>query len=121
MIHRHKSIFSMNSHEQAKEIERIQKIDGHHQFSLQDYQETQVKLIPDEKIARAQFKPDPFLPNSYRAHPVTLRAVRKEIFLAATSLDELEEKFHCRGCLQELDLQFWHFCPYCESSIKILS
>ncbi|MDH5580483.1 MAG: hypothetical protein OEY33_01120 [Bdellovibrionales bacterium] len=75
-----------------------------------------VELRPKEDMARALFKPDPLIPGGYIAHPVTIRAVRKDIFLAGEDFIELEILYTCWSCKKELDLQFWHFCPYCEAS-----
>ena len=67
----------------------------------------------------AAFKPHPFEPNTYLAqHPVTIRAMKKDIFAAGSELfEDLEDIVSCSSCFQELDRQFWWFCPYCESSL----
>ncbi len=75
-----------------------------------------VELRPKEDMQRGLFKPDPLIPGGYIAHPVTIRAVRKDIFLAGEDFIELEILYTCWSCKKELDLQFWHFCPYCEAS-----
>ena len=82
-----------------------------------DYHETyNVKITPDKSIAPAKFIPDPLRPNEVRAHPVTIRAMRKELFMGGIDFVDLECLRVCASCKTELDMQFWHFCPYCEAS-----
>lgn len=82
-----------------------------------DYHEThQINIIPDKAVAPAQFIPDPLNPKKFRAHPVTIRAMRKELFMGGEDFIDLECLITCASCKTELDLQFWHFCPYCEAS-----
>jgi rubrerythrin len=84
-----------------------------------DYHEThQVKITPDTSVARSKFIPDPLKLNEYRAHPITIRAMRKELFMGGEDFVDLETLYICHSCNQELDLQFWQFCPFCEASIK---
>ncbi len=82
-----------------------------------DYHETHhVNIVPDKSIAPAKFIPDPLIPNKFRAHPTTIRAMRKELFMGGEDFVDLEHIITCASCKQELDLQFWHFCPFCEAS-----
>lgn len=74
-----------------------------------------VNLRPKTDMERGLFKPDPLIPNGYIAHPVTIRAVRKDIFMAGEDFIDLEILYQCYSCKKEIDLQFWHFCPYCEA------
>jgi len=80
--------------------------------------ETKVNLRPNKEVPKGLFKPDPLLPGGWIAHPSTIRAVRKEIFIGGEEFIDLEQKYECESCSKILDLQFWHFCPYCETSIK---
>ena len=81
-------------------------------------EEVQVHIRPDDKVPLAKFIPDPLLPGGWKAHPLTIRAMRKDIFMVGEGFEDLEQHYVCH-CGQELDLQFWLFCPYCEASIKI--
>lgn len=82
-----------------------------------DLQEThQVQIIPDTSVAPAKFIPDLLIPKKFRAHPVTIRAMRKELFMGGEDFIDLECLLTCASCKTELDVQFWHFCPYCEAS-----
>jgi hypothetical protein len=84
-----------------------------------DYHQTyQVKITPDTSVARAKFIPDPLKTNEYRAHPITIRAMRKELFMGGVDFVDLETLYTCQSCKEEIDLQFWQFCPFCEASIK---
>jgi hypothetical protein len=75
-----------------------------------------VNIKPDTSVARGAFIPHPLIPNQYRAHPVTIRAMRKEIFMGGDEFVDLECLYICASCKTQLDIQFWHFCPYCEAS-----
>ena len=106
-------IHKKNSHEIVKELERLAKIDHHSTFNLKNHQEVQVSLRPREEIPPAIFHPDPLFPGGFLAHPRTIEALRKEIFMVGTNIDELSAPYTCHSCRHQLDLQFWHFCPYC--------
>jgi len=82
-----------------------------------DYHEThQVNIIPDKSVAPAMFVPDKLDPKKFRAHPVTIKAMRKELFMGGEDFVDLECLITCASCKKQLDLQFWTFCPYCEAS-----
>lgn len=84
-------------------------------FSDTPQEIVKVQLRPKESMDRGLFWPDPLIPGGYIAHPVTIRAVRKDIFMAGEEFIDLEVLYQCYSCKKEIDLQFWHFCPYCES------
>jgi hypothetical protein len=82
-----------------------------------DYHEThQVHIIPDKSVSPAAFVPDPIDPKKFRAHPTTIKAMRKDLFMGGEDFVDLECLITCASCKRQLDLQFWHFCPYCEAS-----
>lgn len=82
-----------------------------------DFHEThQVQIIPDKSIKPALFIPDALNPKKFRAHPVTISAMRKELFMGGEDFVDLECLIKCPSCSTTLDLQFWKFCPYCEAS-----
>ena len=108
-------------HDPQSQYEKLQSYKNAFNTPLfeKDYHETyQVKITPDTSIARANFIPDPIKPNEFRAHPVTIRAMRKELFMGGEDFVDLECLRRCASCNTEIDLQFWHFCPYCEASFK---
>jgi hypothetical protein len=86
-------------------------------FNSDYHEKYDVQILPDNKIAPAQFIPDALRPNVFRAHPITIRAMRKELFMGGEDFIDLECLRICESCKHELDLQFWQFCPYCEASI----
>jgi len=109
-----------------------QKFDPHSQFKKlnsytnafdtplfeKDYHETyKVQILPDSTVARGKFLPTLEL-NVYKAHPVTIRAMRPELFMGADDFVDLECLHICASCKTEIDLQFWKFCPFCEASFK---
>ncbi len=81
------------------------------------HEKYEINIKPDDKIARGKFIPT-LNPKEFKAHPVTIRAMRKEILMGGEDFVDLECIVRCESCKTELDLQFWHFCPYCEASIS---
>lgn len=75
-----------------------------------------VNIKPDTSVAQGLFIPHKLIPNEFRAHPITIRAMRKEIFMGGDEFLDLECLYTCTSCKTQLDVQFWHFCPYCEAS-----
>lgn len=86
-------------------------------FFIDDPTEVKVQIRPDKAVSPGKFLNDPIIPGGFKAHPTTIRAMRKDIFVGTTEVfDDLEFLINCASCKTELDLQFWHFCPYCEAS-----
>lgn len=81
-----------------------------------NYEEIKVNINPDSSVSPGNFKPDLLHPGHYKAHPTTIRAMRKDIFVGGQDeFVDLEKSYICESCHTELDLQFWTFCPYCEA------
>jgi hypothetical protein len=102
---------------QLKKLKTYSNAAGTPLFHTDYHDKYSVNIKPNHKIARAKFIPDPLLPNVFHAHPVTIKAMRKELFMGGVDFIDLECLRICDSCKQEIDLQFWHFCPYCEASI----
>ena len=83
------------------------------------HEQYKINIKPDVSVARGAFIPHPLLPNEYRAHPITIRAMRKEIFMGGDDFVDLECLYTCASCKTQIDVQFWYFCPYCEASIPL--
>ena len=81
-------------------------------------QEGKVRLIADESIAPSKFKPSQLEPNVYYAQSLTIRAVKKDIFMVGEGFEDLEDYQPCQDCARQLDAQFWKFCPYCEGNLS---
>jgi hypothetical protein len=86
------------------------------QFATNHEEEYKVNIKPDTSVSRGAFIPHPLVPNEYHAHPITIRAMRKEIFMGGDDFVDLECLYTCASCKTQIDLQFWYFCPYCEAS-----
>ncbi len=88
-------------------------------FSPNAEKEIQVQIFPDNSVSPAKFIPNKSIPGTFRAHPVTIRAMRPEIFTGAHNelFADLEYMIECDSCHTGYDLQFWKFCPHCEKSI----
>lgn len=92
---------------------------GQAHFNIGAREDIQVQIRPDASVRPAMFVPDPLIPGGYKAHPVTIRALRKDIFAAGEELfEDLEDLITCDSCQHQIDRQFWHFCPYCEAKFR---
>lgn len=114
--------FLKEQHDPQSQFEKLKtyKNAGNLPLFHNDYHETyKVQVLPDNSIGPAKFIPDPLRPNVFKAHPVTIRAMRKELFMGGEDFVDLECLYVCASCKHEIDLQFWQFCPYCEASIKL--
>lgn len=106
-------------HDPQSQLEKLKTYNnaGNLQLFETDYHEThQVNIIPDKSVAPAKFIPDSLNPKKFRAHPVTIRAMRKELFMGGEDFVDLECLITCASCKSEIDMQFWQFCPFCEAS-----
>ena len=112
---RRPTIFKKNSREIVGELEKIRKSDPMAPFELNTPRDVQVSIRPKENIPPAIFRPDPLIPGGFLANPLTIRALRKEIFVAGADFEELTAPYTCQKCKNQMDLQFWHFCPFCEA------
>lgn len=110
-----KDIFDPN-----RQIERIKKIEnaaGQPHINTEHGQDEEVKLLVDETISPAMFKPHPFLINTYLANSLTIKAVRKELFSVGDDhIVDLELIAECQ-CGKTNDLQFWKLCPHCGKTL----
>ncbi|MCR9203227.1 MAG: hypothetical protein NXH75_01530 [Halobacteriovoraceae bacterium] len=94
-------------------------------FGKQEEERVRVNIRPDKSISPGMFKPDPLNLGHFKAHPTTIEAMRKDIFVGGSDeFVDLEQSYICEGCKRDLDVQFWLFCPYCEAEfpkeLKIL-
>lgn len=88
-------------------------------FSPHPSRAAKVHLKPDESVSPAKFRLDPLRPDTYRAHPLTISAVREDIFFQGQDeFSILKLDYQCHHCQNEMDLQFWRHCPYCGTDIS---
>ncbi len=108
-----------DSEKKYQQLKNAINAGGKAHFNLSARQDIQVNIRPDATVQPAMFIPDPLLPGGYKAHPVTIAALKKDIFAAGSELfEDLEDLVTCDSCQHELDRQFWHFCPYCEAKFR---
>lgn len=111
--------FLQKNHDPQSQLEKLKTYSNAAGTKLfeTDYHETyKVNILPDSAVAPAMFIPDKLDPKKFRAHPTTIRAMRKDLFMGGEDFVDLECLITCASCKKEIDLQFWHFCPYCEAS-----
>lgn len=82
-------------------------------FGTEAEAQQDVQILPDKSIGLGKFLPHPLLPEAFKAHPQTIAAVRKDIFMGGEGFEDLEEMVECKQCSKSLDKQFWVFCPFC--------
>lgn len=82
-----------------------------------NYQEEKVRLLVRNSVSPAMFIPHESIPNTYYANSTTIRALKKDIFMAGEGFEDLEDITNCESCSAKLDRQFWHFCPHCEAKL----
>jgi hypothetical protein len=102
-------------------IEFIKKLESKVQQPLFDHEKPEnikIKLRVDETISPGRFKADPIIPGGHVANSLTIRAMRTDLFVFGDEFEDLEAIYTC-GCGQEIDVQFWKFCPFCASDFKL--
>tara|TARA_B100000925_G_C22007352_1_gene474316 strand:+ start:2760 stop:3098 length:339 start_codon:yes stop_codon:yes gene_type:complete len=77
-----------------------------------------VRLLVDQNVSPGMFRPHKSSSNIFFANSLTIRAVKKDLFLAGEGFEDLKRVVSCTSCNQELDEQFWSFCPYCEGKLS---
>lgn len=101
-----------------EEIQKMTNGIGTQLLDLEKEQEVKINIRPDKQVAIGLFKPDPLLLSGFIAHPDTIRAMRKDIFVTDPDLLDRSQVALCEGCEQILDRQFWHYCPFCGENFK---
>lgn len=91
---------------------------GKSMYYMDGTEEVQVQIYPDKSVTPSKFIANKTLPGTFRAHPMTIRAMRKDLFanMYSDTFEELEYLYKCEGCTKVIDLQFWQFCPHCEKA-----
>jgi len=107
--------FQKNELQLVERLKNIRGIDASPLYQIDQSEEFKLQIIPDKMVAPALFIPT-LDPKKYKAHPTTIRALKKNIFTGGDEFIDLECIINCSSCKRECDLQFWHFCPYCEKS-----
>jgi hypothetical protein len=110
--------FLENRFDPAAQYEKIKSYTNAFDSNLYEssfHEKYEVNIKPDLKAPLAKFIPT-LNPREFMAHPITIRAMRKEIFMGGDEFVDLEKIITCHSCKNTIDMQFWIFCPYCEAS-----
>ncbi len=105
---------NFNSENSFTRIKNYRHQDGRPLLDVEQEEQIQLHIRPNKDVPRGLFKPDPLIPGGHIAHPVTIRALRNDIFVTGNDIDLNEKLISCPDCGKEIDLQFYKFCPYCE-------
>lgn len=100
------------------DIQKMTNGIGTQLLDLEKQQEVKINIRPDKSVGIGLFKPDPLLLSGYIAHPDTIRAMRKDIFVTDPDLLDRGDVARCEACELLLDRQFWLYCPYCGEDFK---
>lgn len=112
----------MNHDEILKQLQQAKNIANQPHFDLNRWETSEVQILPDTLVSPGMFKQDTKKQQVYYAHPTTIKALKKNIFVAGNEpFEDLEIIHICESCKTELDLQFWHFCPVCEAHFPLES
>ena len=76
-----------------------------------------VRLLVDENVSPGMFRRQPGSVNVFYANSLTIRAVKKDLFMAGDGFEDLQRITQCHSCSKTIDQQFWSFCPYCEGKL----
>ena len=99
--------------EMAKTLSKVLDATNRPLFGKAPEKKEQVQILPDKKVSLGKFLPHHLLPGAFKAHPQTIAAVRKDIFMGGEGFEDLEEMIECDACDESIDKQFWVFCPFC--------
>lgn len=107
-----------NPNLQLNLLKNERNLAGRQMYYMDGHEEVKVEIYPDKSVSPSMFVPNKTLPGTYRAHPTTIRAMRKDLFanMHSEAFEELQYDYKCEGCSHIIDLQFWEFCPHCEKS-----
>jgi len=105
----------MTPHSQFQKLKSYKNAANSSLFETEIHETYGVNILPDKKVARGKFVPT-LNPREFHAHPVTISAMKKELFMGGDDFIDLECLYTCQSCHTTLDLQFWKFCPFCECS-----
>lgn len=87
-------------------------------FSSIPTQQVKVSIRVDESVTPSKFISNPLVPGEYRAHPITINAMRENLFVGGSDeFIDLEKIYQCDKCKNKIDLQFWKSCPHCGANI----
>lgn len=101
-----------------KKIGSIENAVNNPHYDLSKGQAWSVNIRVDNSVAPAMFKPDPQLEGGWIANELTFRAMKKDIFALDEGFEDLAVPYQCVFCNNNLDKQFWIFCPYCGNNFK---
>lgn len=107
---------SLREKQIKKTLEQVASIDNmidNPMYRLDQEEQVQLHIKVDNSVPHGQFIPSKIYPGQWRASEQTFKAMKKDIFAFGDSLDEIAEPYTCHSCHTDLDMQFWHFCPYC--------
>lgn len=83
------------------------------QYDLSGSTQSQAQILLDNSVSAAMFKPHPEKKNVYYANELTIRAMRKDLFILDEQMLDISQETSCSSCQKKYDLQFWEICPYC--------
>ena len=102
----------MNNFDPNSQFEKLQTATNaaeQRMFAPEPEAEIKVQIFPDKSVSPAKFIPNQTMPGTFRAHPVTICAMRQDLFAGANDelFVDLEYNIKCESCKNIVDVQFW--------------
>ena len=88
-------------------------------FEQKTPEQNSLQIKIDNKLAHGVFVPSKAIAGIWYASEQTFRAMKKDLFMFGDTFDEIKEPYTCGSCKTDLDMQFWHFCPYCSERFLV--
>lgn len=111
-------ISKMDENQILEYLKQLENAAGQSFINFEQPQEFSVNIRPNNSVTLGKFKADPLLPGGYIAHTQTIRALKKDIFMAGDDFVDLEQIIQCESCKTQVDMQFWYFCPHCGEKFR---
>ena len=88
---------------------------GRKAYALDHKREETIQILPDESVSASNFKPHPEIAGAFLAHPLTIRAMKKDIFILGDDIEFTD--IQCSSCSHHFEKQCWNLCPFCGADI----
>jgi len=113
-----RDLLNQQLNQKWKQLQRETNSIGQAHYNLDHSFEVKISFKLDKSVSIGAFIPNKENPNEYKAHPQTLRALKKDLFVADNKCELFSKIIRCHSCNTEIDTQFWIHCPFCETSFN---
>lgn len=89
---------------------------GRKAYALDQGEKKQIQIFPDDTISPAKFKAHPHKPYCYLANPLTIVAMKKDLFILGDEITYTDVR--CQKCSKVVEKECWNFCPFCSGEFE---